>query len=63
MISDLLMSDSLLTANRTHSVRKLLIGFANAALTAWKLIVINAINIAEMPAIAKTFMPISIRYA
>lgn len=42
----------------SYSIRKEFTGFAIAALIAWKLIVANAIKIANSPAPAKSHQPI-----
>lgn len=46
---------------KDYSARKLLTGFTNAALIAWKLTVTRAIHIADMPAAKNTHQLISIR--
>jgi hypothetical protein len=46
-----------------HSVLKLFTGFAMAALMDWKLTVINAINIADAPAITNTHQLKLVLYA
>jgi hypothetical protein len=48
-------------SQRSYSVLKLFTGFAIAALTAWKLMVTNAIANANTVVIAKTIQPILIR--
>ena len=57
------MSSWLTARSFIYSVRKDLTGFAIAALIAWKLIVRNAIKIAEIPAAINTPVPIFILYA
>jgi len=44
-----------------YSVRKLFTGLASAAFIAWKLIVINAITAARMPAVKNIHHGIDIR--
>ena len=54
---------SLITHNSLHSVLRLLTGFAKAAFTAWKLMVIMAINIAAKPTKIKVCQLIDMRYS
>src|SRR5678815_916810 len=49
--------------DRFYSVLKLFTGFVNAAFIAWKLIVINAITAARMPAVKNIHHGIDMRYA
>src|SRR5438552_4722237 len=63
MVNSETLLNSQLTIDFHYSVRKDFTGLAIAALIAWKLRVMNAINRAVVPAITKTDQPILIRYA